>query len=153
MADSCTPWRFPVALELADFRDGFPVSLAYMLANPAASATTAMTCVGQGGAGFQVPTGYTFYPMAIFLTGNAAVAAGTITAKVTDSGTILAPVGPEAGLESVTNTTRNSGVARRLQDAGIAAGHYVGVKLVADGSYSAATIDYDCVVSGVLVPA
>ena len=142
-----------MALELADLRDGFPVSFAYFLANPAASATTAMTTFNQAGLGFQVPTGFTFYPMAIFLTGNAAVAAGTITAKVTDSGTVLAPVGPEAGLEAVTNTTRNAAVARRLQSAGIAAGHYVGVKLVADGSYSAATIDYDCIVSGVLVPA
>jgi hypothetical protein len=140
-----------MALEIADMRDGCPISLPFFLANPAANATTAMTTFNQAATGFVVPTGFTFYPMAIFLSGNAAVAAGSIIAKVTDNTTVLAPAGPEATLNTTT-TTRTAAVARRLQSAGVAAGRTIGVSLVADSSYAAATIDYDCVLCGVLVP-
>ena len=141
-----------MALELADLRDGFPVSFPFTLANPAAAATTAMTTPVQAATGSVVPAGYTFYPMAIFNSANAALTGGSAIAKVTDDGTILAPAGPEVTLSLAGVTTRNAAVARRLASAGIAAGHAVGVKLVTDAGYLAVTVDFDCVVAGVLVP-
>ena len=140
-------------LETASLRDGFPVSFPFTLANPAAAATTAMTTPTQAATGYLVPTGFIFFPMAIFLSANAALTGGSAIGKVTDDTTILAPAGPEVTLALAgPQTTRNCALARMQQDAGIAAGHTVGVKLVTDAGYLAVTVDFDAVVSGVLIP-
>lgn len=141
-----------VAIESMPY--GLPITLTFTLANPAASTTTKMALVGgqtQTVSGFIVPTGCVFKPIGISVQGNAAVGAGTIITKVSDNGTVIAN-GPETQLDT-TNTTALGTLARKDASPAVAAGHIVGLSMVGDGSYSAATIDYDAVVYGVLQPA
>ena len=134
---------------LDSFRDGFPVSIHFNLANLAQGATTAMTIPGQANTGYLVPTGYKFVPMLLALASNADLTAGSSVAKVTDNGTAIAG-GPEPTLSDLVQQA--TAVARNTQSAGIAAGHAIGVKLTGDGSYAPATADYDALLSGVMIP-
>jgi hypothetical protein len=127
---------------------GFPASFQVAIANPAANTTTAATAA-QGGPGLVVPTGYEFHPLLISVASNADLTAGTLTAKVTDNGTVLAN-GPTAALADATQY--NAGV-QRAQVEPIAAGHRVGASVVADAAYAPVTADIDITVLGVLLPA
>lgn len=131
-----------------DLEKGFPVTLILALANPGASASTAMT-LAQAGTGFVVPTGYKFHPMYLSIASNADLTAGTAIAKVTDNGTVISG-GPEPTL---ADTVQSASAVARAHVAPIAAGHTVGVKLVTDGSYAPTTADHDAVLSGMLLPA
>lgn len=128
--------------------EGFPISFQVAITNPAASATTAATAA-QGGPGFVVPAGYKFHPMLISIASNADLSAGTLTAKVTDNGTVLAN-GPTAVL---SDPTQYASGLQRAQVEPIAAGRRVGASVVADASYAPVTADIDILVSGVLLPA
>jgi hypothetical protein len=128
--------------------DGFPVSFQVAIANPAANATTAATAA-QGNGGLVVPTGYKFHPMLISVSSNADLTAGTLIAKVTDNGTVLAN-GPIATLSDLVQYA--SGL-QRAQVEPIAAGRRVGASVVTDAGYLPVTADIDILVSGVLLPA
>lgn len=127
---------------------GYPVSFQVAIANPAASATTAATAA-QGGPGLVVPTGYEFHPLLISVASNADLTAGTLTAKVTDNGTVLAN-GPTAVL---SDTVQYAAGVQRAQVEPIAAGRRVGASVVTDAGYLPVTADIDILVSGVLLPA
>jgi hypothetical protein len=134
---------------LDSMRDGFPVAFHFNLANPGAAATTAAILNGTGCAGHKVPVGYVFKPMAIFIASNADLTAGSIIAKVTDDGTVVVN-GPQATLSDLVQQA--AAVARNTQGPGIAAGHVIGVSLVADAGYLPVTADHDITVSGLLQP-
>jgi len=127
---------------------GYPVSFQVAIANPGAGATTAATAA-QGGAGLVVPAGYEFHPLLISVTSNADLTAGSLIAKVTDNGTVLAN-GPIATLSDLVQVA--AGV-QRAQVEPIAAGHKVGASVVTDAGYLPVTADIDVLVSGVLLPA
>jgi hypothetical protein len=128
--------------------DGYPVSFKVAIANPAAAATTAATAA-QGGAGFVVPAGYAFHPTLISVESNADLTAGTLIAKVTDNGTVLAN-GPIATLSDLVQVAAG---LQRPQVEPIAAGRKVGASVVADASYAPVTADIDILVAGLLLPA
>jgi hypothetical protein len=128
--------------------DGYPLAFMVAIANPGASATTAATAA-QGGPGLVVPTGYAFHPLLISAASNADLTAGTLTAKVTDNGTVLAN-GPTAVLSDLVQYA--AGV-QRAQAEPIAAGRRVGASVVTDAGYLPVTADIDILVSGVLLPA
>lgn len=138
-----------MANELAfNGNEGFPISFQVAIANPGANATTAATGA-QGGPGLVVPTGYAFHPMLISVASNADLTAGTLTAKVTDNGTVLAN-GPTAAL---SDPTQYAAGLQRAQVEPIAAGHRVGASVVTDSGYLPTTADIDITVAGVLLPA
>ncbi len=128
------------------YRDGIPVALHFVLANVPANATTVMTLPG-GGAGFEVPTGYDFYPQIASFISNADLTAGSWTAKVTDDGTVITN-GPEPVLNDTVQLT--SAEVNPLATK-IAAGNYVGVKIVADASAAPTTAKADLVLIGRLI--
>lgn len=128
--------------------DGMSVTLQYAVANPAASATTALT-FAQGGLGFVVPTGYAFHPVCISGESNADLTAGTATFKVTDNTTAIAN-GPTAVL---SDTVQKAAGVQRIGANPIAAGHVVGLSVVTDSGYLPVTADLDAVLIGVLLPA
>lgn len=129
------------------YSDGIPVTLHFVLANVPTSATTAMT-LPAGGAGFEVPTGYSFYPQILSFISNADLTAGSWTAKVTTDGTVIAN-----GPEPVLNDTVQLATAEvnPLAAQKIVAGNYVGVKIVADASAAPTTAEADVIVIGRLI--
>ena len=118
--------------------EGFPISLIFALANPAAAATTAML-LAQANTGFVVPTGYKFCPMVLNGNSNADLTAGTAIAS-----------GPEPAL---ADTVQRATALARAQASPIAAGHIVGVSVVTDAGYLPVTADLDAILAGLLLPA
>src|SRR5271157_4641932 len=116
--------------------DAAGVDFQFIKTNMGANATTVMTLPNTG-TGFVVPTGWKFHPTCIIVNGSTAVTAQTLTASVTDNGTVIAN-GPTAVLDAVTNTTSNSGVAR-ADCAPIQAGHVVGAALTTPSSFTPTT--------------
>lgn len=125
--------------------DAASVDIQFIKTNLPANATTVMTLPNTG-TGFQVPAGWKFHPVGIIINGSTAVTAQTVTAAVTDNGTTIAN-GPTAVLDSVTNTTSNSGVAR-ADCAPIAAGHVIGANLTTPAGFTPTTNTYDVIVMG-----
>ena len=127
---------------------GFPVTLAFQVANVAANATTNLT-FGQGGTGWVVPAGYK--ANAVFLSAgvNADLTAGVGTFNVTANGTALAN-GPTVVLG---DTTQRSSDVERPGTQPIAAGQIVGVNIVADVNLAPQTTDADAILSLLLTPA
>jgi len=74
-----------------NYSHAIPITFAFGLANVPANTTTDLQ-TRNGGAGYLVPTGFDFYPAIVFVTSNAAITAGTLTAKCTSSGTAVASV-------------------------------------------------------------
>lgn len=128
--------------------DGLSVTLAFAIANPAATATTDLT-FAQGGAGFKVPTGYAFHPLCLHGESNADLTAGTATFKAIDNGTELGN-GPEAAL---SDTVQAAVGVQRVGVNPIAAGHIVGVSVTTSAAYAPVTADLDAVLVGLLLPA
>jgi len=131
--------------ELAALRDGFPVSFALSIANPAAAATTALQAF-QGASGFVVPVGYVFHATGVMASSNAVLAAGTATFNVTDNASAIAN-GPSVVL--AVGTQQASGL-QRVGASPIVAGHIVGVQVVANAGYLPVTLDHDVTLIGVL---
>lgn len=131
-----------------NIHEGLPVSIQMAIANPAASATTALT-FAQAGVGFVVPTGYKFHPLCLSGESNADLTAGTATFKATDDGTVIAN-GPEPQL---ADTVQRAAAVARLGASPIAAGHRVGISVVTNAAYAPVTADLDATLLGVLLPA
>lgn len=131
-----------------DYSAGVSVSLQFSVANPAANATTAMT-MPQAARGFVVPAGYRFHPVSLSLSSNAALSAGTATARVRANGTAVVG-GPEPVL---TSALQDANAIARVGQAPIAAGQRVDVALVTDAAYAPVTADHDAVLVGILMPA
>jgi hypothetical protein len=133
---------------------GLPLTLQFISANLATGAGTVdMTLSEQLGTGFLVPTGYTFHPLCLCVTFVGTLDAdATVIGKVIDNGTELTN-GPVATINQAESDTHDTGVARLGADP-IAAGHVVGVSLTKDADYdTTATIDWDAILTGVLLPA
>ena len=130
---------------------GIAVTLRFTLANPSASATTAMTPAGAqtSNVGFVVPTGYAFHAVCMHFESNADLTAGSIIAKVTTGGTVLAG-GPQVTL---SDTVQSSTAVAAVGTCKVAAAAVVGVKVVADGDYAPTTADLDVILVGLLLPA
>jgi hypothetical protein len=105
--------------------------------------------LAQGGAGFVVPTGYSFHPLCLSASSNADLTAGTATFKVTDNGTEL--VG-SVDVE-LSDTVQKAADVIRVGVEPIAAGHVVGVSVTCTAAYLPVTADVDAILVGVLLPA
>lgn len=130
------------------YQDGIPVTLHFKLDNVPTNATTAMT-LPAGGVGFEVPTGYSFYPQIASFISNADLTAGSWTAKVTNEGTVITN-GPEPVLNDTVQLT--TAEVNPLAAQKIPAGNYVGAKIVADASAAPTTAEADLIVIGRLIP-
>ena len=134
--------------------DGNSVTLHFMKANlAAAGAATIDMTLAQAGTGYAVPAGYKFHPVLLAVTFVGTLDAGaTVIAKVIDDGTELVH-GPVAQIDQADSDTHNTGVAR-VGAQPIIAGHVVGVSLTVDADYdTTATIDWDAMLVGLLLPA
>lgn len=128
---------------------GVNVTIQFSKADPAANTTTVVPLSGgQGGSTFVVPVGHVFRPLYLFVASNAALSAGTLTAKVTDNGTAITG-GPEPVL---SNAAQTASAVNSLTAAGIAAGRTVGVSVVTNAAYAPTTADIDAVLVGVFIP-
>lgn len=131
------------------FSHGLPVSLHFELANPLAAATTDMVMSSVAGdAGFRVPTGYKFHPILLSIDSNDDLAAGTLTAKVTNGGTELVN-GPEPVCEDAIQGTA---AVARVGICPIDQGGDVGVPVTTTAAYLPVTCDYNAVLVGLLLP-
>ncbi len=131
-----------------DRNDGVDVTLIFSIANPGASATTALT-LPQGNTGFKVPTGYQFHPVCLIGASNADLAAGTATFAVTAGGVVLGN-GPTAVLSDLVQQAVG---VKRVDAAPINPGVLVGVSVTTNGAYAPTTADLDVVLIGKLLPA
>lgn len=133
---------------------GVVVTIPFYVANVAQNATTKClvnALATQTTGGYIVPAGCKFVPIALSVQGNAACDTASATWKVTDDGTAVAN-GPEATIDT-TNTTK-IGATGRPGAVSIAAGHIVGVSVVAAATFNpTGTTDYDVHLVGVLLPA
>lgn len=130
-----------------DRNDGTDVTLIFSLANPGASATTALT-LPQGNTGFKVPPGYQFHPICLSGSSNADLTAGTATFAVTAGGVV--GNGPTAVL---SDTVQQAVGVKRVDAAPINAGVLVGVSVTTSAGYLPTTADLDAVLIGKLLPA
>lgn len=135
------------------YDQGVDVSLIFSGANPAASATTALT-LPQSNAGFVVPTGYKFHAICLSAASNADLTAGTATlvVRATPAGGAAATVG-NGPTVVLADTAQNGVGTAKVGAATVAAGSTVGVAIVTDASYAPATADIDVVLVGKLLPA
>jgi hypothetical protein len=132
------------------FPQGFPVTLQFSITDLAQDGITDASMPG-GNDGFRVPANYKFHPMMIMVHGNANATAESATAKVTDDGSEL-DNGPEATVNT-SNKVHKTGVARPGVEP-IAAGAIVGASMTATSGFTPnGSVDYDIVVSGMLLPA
>lgn len=134
-----------------DYDKGVNITLHFITANLATGAGTVDMTLAQGGTGFLVPAGYKFHPLALFVTKTGTLDANAqVDAQVIDDGT---EVGAKATLTHTPDVARAT-TLMRVGQAPIAAGHVVGVSLTKDADYSTTgTIDYDAILTGVLLPA
>ena len=137
-----------MAGELNAMRDGMPITLHFQATDPAANATTNLI-TDLTGAGYVVPAGYVFHPMLLQVTGDTAVTAGTATFNVTDN-TVAVANGPAPVLSSAAGATLSQAAMARFGANPIAAGHIVGVNIVASAGYLPVTDDFDALLHGVL---
>jgi hypothetical protein len=133
--------------------DGISVTLHFIKANLGTGAATTDMTLAQAGTGYAVPTGYKFHPVLLALTFTGTLDAdATVIAKVIDNGTELVH-GPVAQVDQADADTHNTGVAR-VGGQPIAAGRVVGVSLTTDADYdTTSTIDWDAMLTGLLLPA
>lgn len=138
-----------MANELDYVKSGFPISLAYLLANVATNTTVALTMTGNANSGYVIPTGYVGHAVSLFAVSNANLTTGqTLTFKVTDDGTALAN-GPSVAL--VRDTQRGVDL-EPVGSQPMAAGSVVAVQ-VATNTTGVATHDVDAILNLVLTPA
>lgn len=138
-----------MAEELITPHSSLSVTLVFGSANLGANSTAAATIVTGSASttldAITVPTGYTFYPLYMYLESNADLTAGTCTAKVTANNTAILN-GPEPQLSDTVQT--NAQVARLTQCGGVAAGDDIGVHVIG-ASLAPTTAEMDVVLVGV----
>ena len=128
--------------------DGLPITIPFVFQDAVAGATNVMTLPG-GGAGFKVPTGYKFHPLALHGQSDTDLTAGTITFKARSDGTALAN-GPQSDL---SDTAQSHIGVQRVGAEPVAAGAVVSVQAVASGALAPATCGLDTLLIGLLLPA
>lgn len=124
-----------------------PLTLQFGSTDVVANATT--DCVlTHGSSGFEIPSGYDFYPTIMSISASEALTAGTITGKVTSNGTAITS-GPEPAL----STSDQYNATEITPSPSVAASARVGCEIVASSGLTPATIDIDIMIVGILLPA
>jgi hypothetical protein len=136
-----------------DYDDGLAITLQFISANLATGAGIVDMTLAQGGTGFVVPTGYKFHALYLMVTKTGTLDAdAAVVATVIDNGTELVN-GPTATVTHTPDVARAAGIAR-VGAQPISADHVVGVSLTKDADYDTTdTIDWDAVLTGILLPA
>ncbi len=137
-----------MANELDFVKNAFPVTLHFIKAN-IATGTTAALAFDQGGAGYEIPSGYVGHAVALSAAINATASAkASIVFKVRDDGTALNN-GPEV---TITSASRTGAAVKGVGAEPMAAGSVVSLQVTANGT-GAATEDADAFLSMVFTPA
>lgn len=129
------------------YHDGVKLDVGFELANVPANANTNMT-MGAGNTSFVVPDGMKAWPYFLIVNSNADLTAGTLTCKITSSGTVVSN-GPEPQL---ADTVQRKAAFIQPGAVSIAAGGLIGVQAQADANFAPNTADLDVILGVILVP-